>query len=258
MKPWLRPHWRRRRGIGRIALRQNTGILYRWKAVIKPALLKATNRYAAATDAAELCHALNMEIAGLAIRSNDFENIEMQLMSEEGESSPSRLSLGQFFPFLPTLFLALIFYNYLAPKLNMCQPWSLLQNMKNDLVCWSLFHHKVSAQKFSSPSMSHKLCLVELAVKYVHPPYRVSTWRPVNSPQRPLWIWACNLSSGGICIKAPYFCPPVHLFESNSQNETLDFVSCRGRAEPRGNSLIYTSAFILAVALSSSHVVLVK
>ncbi len=100
---------------------------------------------------------------------------------------------------------------------------------------------------------------MEWCVKYGHHPCHVSTQQPVNWPQRPLKIWVCNISSDRICIKAPLFCPPLHLFDSTHQNGALDFVSCPGWTESWVITLIYTLYLNPGYSCdSSSHTVWVS
>lgn len=71
---------------------------------------------------------------------------------------------------------------------------------------------RATGSQLSLRVITYKLLAVEWRVKYGHRPYSVSTRQQVNWPRRPLKIWACNISSDWICIKAPLFCPPHHLF----------------------------------------------
>lgn len=71
---------------------------------------------------------------------------------------------------------------------------------------------RATGSQLSLRVITYKLLAVEWCVKYGHRPYSVSIRQQVNWPRRPLKIWACNISSDWICIKAPLFCPPHHLF----------------------------------------------
>lgn len=106
-----------------------------------------------------------------------------------------------------------------------------------------------SERSYSLCVVTYKLHAVEWRVKYRHHLWYVSTQQPVNWPQSPLKVWVCNISSDRICIKAPRLGPPLHLSESNHQNEALDFVSCPGWTKSWVITLIYTIVLPLVTAL---------
>lgn len=90
---------------------------------------------------------------------------------------------------------------------------------------------RATGSQLSLRVITYKLLAVEWRVKYGHRPYNVSTRQQVNWPRRPLKIWAYNISSDWICIKAPLFRPPHHLFvlkhKSGAFSSMLDRVLSR-------------------------------
>lgn len=67
---------------------------------------------------------------------------------------------------------------------------------------------RATGSQLSRRVITQKPRALEWSVKYGHRPHRASTRQQVNWPRRPLKIWACNISSDWICIKASFFCAP--------------------------------------------------